>query len=196
MRNFISKLLPLAMLVSGFALPGNAALTGSSVSGSLTFTGDPSNYFDPGYGFVPAAGYLNGSGTTVTISNSAVEFGFDDGSSRISADFSGNRLTISDLIETGGPNNGFELIFTDPAFSLQSLSPVSDNFPISFRSLMGNIITLDYAGGTPAVGQTLTATFDVTPVPEPSTLGSVFISVLAASGLFFTRSRRPKFSQR
>ena len=192
MRNMTSTLLPVALLLSAFATPGNAAHVGSTVKGSLTFGGDPSNYFDPGYGFVPATGYLNGSGTMVTISDSAIEFGFDDGSNRVSADFTNNQLIVSDLIETPGTNSSFEMMFTDPAFSLQSLLPVSDNFPISSRSLAGDVITLNYAGGTPTVGRTLTATFDVTPSPEPSTLGVMFLSGIAALTAFFVR--RPRYS--
>ncbi len=189
MRNIIFLLFPVATLLSVFALPGNASLVGTSVTGSLTFAGGPSNYFDPGYGFVPASGYLNSSGTTVTISNSAVEFGYDDGSNLISADFSDNQFTISDRVETGGANNGFEMIFTDSAFSQQSLLRVSDSFPISSYSVAGNVITLDYAGGTPAVGQTLSATFGVSPSPEPSTLGYGSLTVLAGLAVFFARRR-------
>jgi len=191
MRNLSSTFLSVAILLSVVALPGNAALVGTSVSGSLAFDGDPSNYFDPGYGFVPTSGYLNAAGTTVTISNGAVEFGFDDGSSRISADFSGNQVTLNDLIETAEPTNSFQLVFTDPAFAGQSLSSVSDTFPIVSYSAVGDVITFNYAGGTPTVGQNLTATFNFapTPVPEPSTAGTLSISVLATLAFFLARKR-------
>ncbi len=179
MRNMTYRFLPLAILFSALALPANASLVGTSVTGSLTFGRDRSNYFDPGYGFVPS-GYLNVSGTTVTISNSAVEFGFNDGSSRISANFFDSQLTVSDLIETSGPSNSFQMIFTDSAFTGQYLIPVSDSFPLAGYSVVGDVMTLDYPGGNPAVGQTLNATFAVTPVPEPSTLGLISISILAA----------------
>ncbi len=194
MRNILPTLLPVAIFLCVFVLPGNAALVGTSVNGSLTLDGDPSNYFDPGYGFVPATD-LNISGTTVTISNSAVEFGYDDVGSVISADFSDNRLTITDLIGTPETNNSFRMIFTDPAFSSQSLFTVSDSFPITARSLVGDVITLDYAGGPPTVGQTLTATFDIAPSPEPATLGLFFISGLATLGMLFARSRRAKIPE-
>ena len=110
------------------SLPASASLVGTSVTGSLTFSGDPSNYFNPGYGFVPASGYLNFSGVTVTVSNSAVEFGYDDGASRISADFSDNKVTISDLIELSGPTNGFQMTFTDSAFGGKGLIANSNRF--------------------------------------------------------------------
>ena len=190
MRNMKSTVFSVAILLFLFILPGNAALVGTSVNGSLTFDGDPSNYFDPGYGFVPATGYLNASGTTVTISNTAVEFGFDDGSSRIAADFSGEQLTITDLIEAAGANNSFKMTFTDTAFSSLSLFDVYDSLPIAARSLVGDVITVNYAGGTPTVGQTLTATFNIAPSPEPSTLGMLSISALTAVAAFVARISR------
>ena len=190
MRRLAFTLLSTAALLSVFSLPGNAALVGTSVTGSLTFGGDPSNYFDPGYGFVPATGYLNIGGTTATVSNSAVEFGFDDGASRISADFFDTQFTISDLIESSGTNNSFQMIFADPAFAGQSLFPVSDSFPFSHDSIVGDLLTLNYAGGAPLTGQTLTATFNVVPSPEPSTASAVFVSALAALAFFLARNRR------
>lgn len=185
-----STLLPVGILLFLFAVPGNATLVGTSVTGSLTFGGNPSNYFDPGNGFVPTTGYLNASGTTVTISDTAVEFGFDDGSSRISADFSGNNVMISDLIEVAGPTNSFQMIFTDAAFTGQYLIPVFDSFPLSGYSVVGDVMRLNHPGGNPAMGQTLTATFAVTPVPEPATLGSIAIAVLAVLAIFFVRQAK------
>lgn len=187
MRNLSSMAVPAAILLSLFTLPGKAALVGTSVTGSLTFTGDPSNYFDPGYGFVPATGYLNTSSTTVTISNSAVEFGFDDGDDLISADFTDNQLTISDLAESPLANNPFQMTFSDSAFAGQSLSAISDSF-VDY-SLVGDLLTLNYGGGTPIVGQTLTASFNITPTPEPSSAGIVSVSALLALTFCVVRKR-------
>lgn len=187
MHIIFTKLLPISILLSVYALPGNATLVNTSVTGSLTFAGHASNYFDPGFGFVPATGYLNTSGTTVTISDSAIEFGFDDGGSLITADFSDNQVTVKDLIETPGPTNSFQMMFTDPAFAGQYLLRAADSFPLSGFSLTGNVITFDYAGGNPTTGQTLSATFNVTAVPEPSTLGSLSVAVLAAVAFSFAR---------
>jgi hypothetical protein len=178
-----STLLFVALLLSVASLPASATLVGTSVTGSLAFSGDPSNYFNPGYGFVPASGYLNFSGITVTVSNSAVEFGYDDGASRISADFSGNNVTVSDLIELSGPTNSFQMTFTDSAFDGKGLIASSNSFPISQYSVSGNVITLDYAGGNPMQGQTLTATFSIVAVPEPSVLGLLSIAALSALAL-------------
>jgi hypothetical protein len=187
MRTKLPTPLPAALLLSLFALSANASLVGTSVTGSLTFSGDPSNYFNPGYGFVPATGYLNFSGITVSISDSAVEFGYDDGSSRISADFSSNNLNISDLIELSGPTNGFQMTFTDTAFGGKYLIPSSHSFPISGYSLVGDVITLDYSGGNPTQGQTLTAAFTIDSIPEPSVLGLISISALFALTPFIIR---------
>jgi uncharacterized membrane protein len=185
MRTKLYTFLLAAILLPVLAVPGNATLVGTAVTGSLTFSGDPSNYFDPGYGFVPA-GYLNTSGTTVTVSDSAVEFGYDDGASRISANFSDSSVTISDLTELPGPTNAFRLTFTDAAFTGQHLVAGADSLPLSDYSLSGDVITLDYLGGNPSQEQTLDAVFTVTSAPEPATLGFIAISAL------LLRLRRPR----
>jgi hypothetical protein len=185
MHTKLSALLSAAVLLSLLSVPGNATLVGTSVTGSITFSGDPSNYFNPGYGFVPA-GYLNVSGTTVTVSDSALEFGYDDGASRISANFSDSSVTISDLIELSGPPNAFRLTFTDTAFAGQHLVAGADSLPLSDYSLVGDVITLDYPGGNPSQGQTLSAIFTITSAPEPATLGLISISALLCLALFRT----------
>ncbi len=173
-------LLSLPILLCVLAVPGQAAsLIGTSVTGSLVFTGDPSNYFDPGYFFVPPAD-LNSSGTTVTVSNSDVEFGYDDGiANAYSADFTANQLTVTDQVEGSGDNAGLTMMFTDSAFSNQSLVLASASSPfINNYSLTGNVVTLNSAGGSVTAGQTLTETFTFTAVPEPSTVGLLSIVVL------------------
>jgi hypothetical protein len=188
MKNRLFTLSAVALLLSLWSLPAKATLVGTPVTGSLTFSELLSNYFDPGYGFVPATGYLNISSTTVAISGSAVEFGFDDGLSRISADFSATEVTISDLIELSGGTSGFRLTFTDSAFTGKYLIAGSDSLPLSDDSLVGDVITLDYPGGNPTQGQTLTAVFTIASVPEPSVLGLMFVSALLALAFLITLS--------
>ena len=190
----VSLLSSLAILLLTFVVRGQAALVGTSVTGSLTFRGDPSNYFDPLYGFVPTIGYLNASGTTVTVSGSAVEFGFSDGASIISADFSGSQLTVNDTVEIPGANNSFQMTFMDSAFAGQYLSSISDNFPLSAHSLTGNLITLNYAGANLSSGESLTAKFDVIPVPEPSAAGLAAFA-MSAFVLFFVHKRLIRFAE-
>ena len=184
----LSTFLPMGMLLGVVCLPLHASLVGTSVTGSLVFSGDPANYFDPNNGFVPAAGYLNASGPTVTISSNAVEFGYDDGASRISADFSGNQITLGDLIELAGPANAFAVSFTDAAFTGQYLIPVSDSFPLSSYSIAGDVLTLDYPGGTPNQGQDFSATFTI--APSPSSATACLFSVAAGAVLLIRKRRK------
>ncbi|MGC2659540.1 MAG: hypothetical protein WA324_16405, partial [Bryobacteraceae bacterium] len=124
----ISTLLSAAILFGALAFDGQSAtLAGTSVTGSLVFPGDPSNYFNPGYGFAPP-GDLNAidASPTVTISDAAVEFGYDDGfANAISADFTGNMLTVTDVVEGTGANLGFTMTFSDSAFAGLNLIPVN-----------------------------------------------------------------------
>ncbi len=182
---------PAAILFSVCALPCKASLVGSQVTGSLTFSGDPSNYFDPNYGFVPATGYLNASGTTVLTSDAAVEFGYDDGESLISADFSDGQLAVGDFIELSGSTNDFQMIFTDSAFAGQSLTLLSSNLSLADYSLLGDSITLDYVGGNTLAGQTLHTSFAIAPTPEPSTFSLISIALFVSLSAFLARRGRP-----
>lgn len=173
MGTYLSKFARAAAILA-LTLPPSFALSlaGSSVTGSLTFTGDPSNYFDPGYGFT-RAGDLNNSGTMVTISESATEFGFDDGAHAITADFSGSRLVVGDLNEMPGTNNNpFQMTFSDPAFNGTQLVLISDNLPLASYSLNGDVLTLTYAGGPPNATNA-SATFAIVSTPEPGGLSAL-----------------------
>lgn len=89
------RLLTLLGALFSFTHLGWADLLGTSVSGTLSFPQDPTNWFDPANPFVPT-GFLNVTGTTVVISNPDLEFGFDDGLSAISVDFTGSKLLLKD----------------------------------------------------------------------------------------------------
>ena len=190
-----STVLLSAIFWSAFAVAGHAAtLVGTSVTGSLVFSGDPSmtNYFDPINGFA-APGDLNfiDNSTTVTISDTAVEFGYDDGvSNAFSADFSDHQLTITDLVEGTGTNFGFTMTFSDSAFSGQYLVPVNSLTLIESYSSAAGVFTLSSTGGSVTAGETLTDTFNVASVPEPSTQGFVCLALLAFGTLVFRSFRR------
>ena len=86
------------------SFPAWADLTGTQVTGSLQFSAPPPvgiNYFDPANQYVDGplgtfpGGSLNSSGTTVTISGTAVEFGYKDSDNTDSANFTGSQLTIN-----------------------------------------------------------------------------------------------------
>jgi len=156
----LSFLLALAAAFVTSATVRAATLVGTQVTGALYITGYPANYFDPVNGHVPPD-YLNGAGTTVTISTNAVEFGYFDGTTTITADFGATQLIVTFSPTDSGSYLPILLAFTNPAFS--SLSQVSDSFPYggSRGSLSGNVISLNWAGGYVTNGQILEAVFGV-----------------------------------
>ncbi len=173
------------MLLGICVFPVQAALLNTSVTGSLEFEGSSSNFFDPIYNFVPD-GYLNSVGTTVTISNTAVEFGYNDSANLINANFTDNQLVISDLVEANGFNYPFTLQFTNAAFSGLTITTVSDNFPLQY-SLNNDVLTMNWSGGS-VIGQTFVGTYDLLSTPEPSSAGILLFSGLAI--VAFARLRR------
>ena len=144
------------------------------------------NFFNPANGHIPA-GYLNVAGPTVTISSNAVEFGYDDGTVAITADFTENQLVVTHHPLLNGDYNPIQMAFTNSAFS--SLSTVSDGFPYGgmTASLSGEVITLNWAGGSVTSGQSLQATFylDLPAAPplaiQPTLTNTVVISWPAPS---------------
>jgi hypothetical protein len=101
---------------AGAAGPARAALLlGSTVTGSLTFNDQPTNYFDAANGYVPA-GYDNSAPNppAVVIAPGVTEFAFQDPDNLVTVDFTDNRLTITDVHAMGSINN-FILVLTDAA---------------------------------------------------------------------------------
>ena len=176
--------LGLAMVVSGRA--EGAFLIGTQVTGSLGFGGGTTNYFDPNNGFVPT-GYLNKtSGTTVTIAEPAIEFGFSDGSNTDTANFTDTQLVVTDVSTSGGAS--VLMTFTDAAFANTTVSIASSNFTGLTATRSGNTITVAY-GSFSTIG-TFTGTINITSpssVPEPA---SVVMLALGLAGLGFAASRR------
>ena len=168
MRAFkLSFLLALASAFVTTATVRATTLVGTQVTGALYITGYPANYFDPVNGLVPP-GYMNSAGTTVTISTNAVEFGYFDGTTTITADFGAAQLIVTFSPTVSGSYLPVQWAFTNSAFS--SLSKVSDNFPYGgcHGSLSGNVISLNWAGGYVTNGQILEAVFGVNLPTAPS----------------------------
>jgi hypothetical protein len=146
---------------------------GTSVTGSLTFSGfGTTNYFDPANGFVPSSGYGNSGGLTTVTIGPGVEFAFQSSANLDTADFDGTTLNITDLSAIGS-SNGFEMKFTDPAFTGFSLT--SDTLGITYN-FSGTTLTVDFAGGNIKGSGSTTFSYTVVPsgpppaVPEPGTL--------------------------
>jgi hypothetical protein len=187
----IFKLSTIAFAIAAACLATSTAkadLIGTSVTGSLQFTGSATNFFDPANGFVNGllgtypGGSLNAAGTTVTISGTATEFGFMDTINTDSADFTGTQLTVTDVTRVG--SNSATYTFTDTAFN--SLSLVSNSFPAGLTySLSGDTITVNTPLFSSTAG-TFQAVFNVnsgSTVPDTgSTLGLLSLSVVALLG--------------
>jgi hypothetical protein len=158
-----------------------ATLVGPQVTGALYFVGYTQNFFDSANGRVPA-GYLNVTGTTVTISSNAVEFGYASGTATITADFASTQLVVTDNPEVTAHYNPVQMFFTNSGFS--SLSPVFDSFPDGGMtgSLNGDVITLNWEGGDLTSGETLQVVFKVNaPVAPLLSIKSAATNVVVIS---------------
>lgn len=131
---------------------------------------------------------MNSAGTTVTISGSAIEFGYKDFANTDSADFTGSQLIVTDISVFGGLYNAWTMTLTDTVFA--SLSKVSDNFVNGgvTGTLVGDVLTVSWAGGSLDAGTvTLQAVFNVVSIPEPTTIA---LAGLGAAALMIARRRR------
>ena len=191
-RNSSSVLLTAAMALAVFgATPAHAQLLGTTVTGNLSLPGNNSNFFDPANGFVPSSGYSNSTGgTTVTVAEPAIEFGFASGNIlTITANITATQLILTEVINNVDSPAGFTMTLNDTSFGTPVL--VSNTFPSGFSfSKTGNIITVN--GPANSTNGTYQATLNVaaTAVPES---GSGVLALLAASGsLFVAKLRRRK----
>lgn len=159
-------------LIAGIAIlstAANAQLNGRQVNGTINFGAGSLNYYDPANGFVPA-GFGNTSGQPVTIGG-GIEFGFQDGANRDTADFTDTQLILGDEVFSAASSwtQTFTLFGGDP---FSSLSLVSDSFvPGLTYSLNAGTIEINW-NGTSAPND-FRAVFDVGAgagaVPEPAT---------------------------
>lgn len=164
----VARIVAAMVLVKG-CFVGAETLIGTQVAGGLYFPGYPMNYFDPANGLVPA-GYLNFAGNTVTISSNAVEFGYNDGTATITADFTGTQLVFTDTPTITAHYNAIQAVFTNTNSAFNSLSKASDNFPSGGMtgSSSGDVILLNWAGGDVVNGERLQAVFDVNAPAAPT----------------------------
>jgi hypothetical protein len=165
-----------ALALGAVISPASAQLLGTTVTGSLKFGANPTNFFDPANGGVPP-GFSNTASPTVVIAEPAVEFGYQDGANRDTANFTNTQLIVTDDVFSSASN--WTMQFTDNAFT--SIVEVVDSFPTGGVTavLVGNQITLTWAGTfTPG---SFRAVYDVSAaaaVPEPGSL-----ALLVGSGV-------------
>ena len=162
-------------------------VSGASVTGTINFATNTTNYFDPGNGLVPSD-CLNTIGTTVIVSPTAIEFGAADGANRDTADFTSVNLLVTDVMtDTAAP---WTMTFTSPDFAGLSLVEISDNYPNGGvdPSLVGDTITLHWAGSGDSLPGTFSANYQFQAVPEASTAAALALGF----GLFSFRRTRPR----
>jgi len=150
------------------------ALIGTSVTGSLNFNENPNNFFDPANGFVPAR-FENASGPTVAIDADAVEFGFNDGSNRDTANFQDGRLVIRDRAMGGAGSVSYTLTFTNPVFA--GISLISSTFR---RDLTYDLVGDQIEITVPRFRRdgTYRAVFEITSTPEPESIGLIGLGLV------------------
>jgi len=190
----LTQTFAVALCAVAFALPSWADLVGTNVTGSLTFSGNLQNFYDPQNGSVPPTGYENSSSAynspTVPISNTAIEFGFSGGGNLDVTDFTATGFTFSITSSTAGGSPGLQLRLSDPVFADLTLKNVFDNYPnegFSF-SLTGDTISV-YSPGFSGTGD-YRAEFTLTSaIPEPASFGLCF--GLIALGMWRRRRAAP-----
>ncbi|MDB5325284.1 MAG: hypothetical protein JWM57_853 [Phycisphaerales bacterium] len=162
-----------------------ALLIGSTVTGVLNFSAGSTNYFDPANALVPA-GFLNTASPTVTVQEPAIEFGFQDGSNRDTANFTDSQLLIQDQYLTANGSNPFVMKFTDAAFAGLVPVLVTNTFSITpTASITGNVLTVSVPLITPSPSTTLSLVlYSFVPVPEPTSMAALG---LGAAGLLRRR---------
>ncbi|MGC4032247.1 MAG: PEP-CTERM sorting domain-containing protein [Tepidisphaeraceae bacterium] len=182
--------------ILGLAVCGSVALTaaaraagfdGTAVTGSLRFVGNV-NYFDPANNRVPG-GYGNStSATNVTIADPGIEFGFQDQYGRITADFAGTRLTISETALIGTDAVIERYAFTNNAFANLVTVPISNTYPVSATtSLSGSTLQISLPDGySSTTGNTTTLSLAITLPGDADLNGTVnfndFLALQASFG--------------
>ena len=175
------------------------------VFGSVEFGDDPTNYFDPGNGFVPN-GYSNKTqGTIVTVTNPAIEFGFNDGANYDTIDITNDTITLTDksrpiqfesfIVKSEGDLVSYSpALFTlkSPAFEGLTFTEISNTYPSGFvMQTSSDSLSLS----APSLGEsgTYSAVYKVTnnnaaATPEP---GSIALLVgMGITGAGVLRKRR------
>lgn len=170
--------------------PAFAGLIGATVTGTLNFGSNSTNYFDPAGGIVPA-GYGNSAPANHVnvVIGGGTEFGIFT-TSALTANFSDTQLVISNVNMIVVGYVPWVMTFSSTAFGGQNLSLVSQTFaPGLTSSLVGNLITINWAGnGSVPSGTSMQATYNIGTVGVPD--GGATALLLAGALLTLAAGRR------
>src|SRR5271154_1693679 len=135
----MKRLFALLIVASAAFSPAiaRADLIGSTVDGTLFFTGIP------GTNFLSPANVVVGSG---------IEYNVTDGNIVYTFDFTETTLVVTDTTTNPTTENGFVATFTDP--EITELLVLSNTIPGLSFSRTGDVLTVDFPGiqGTPVQG--------------------------------------------
>jgi hypothetical protein len=178
LRCVTGQLAMLAMIMLGGSQAHALPLLGAEVAGAFFLNGGSNNLFDEEFGHVPATGFGNSpgfpgnGGTTVPISDSVVEFGYQGAAALdlFTANFTGAGGVI--LTATGVPPTftNVTMTFASPGFIGLLFAPVHVDGTNNNCFFATNTITCMVAAG-PGPGFTSTYSLSSTAqVPEPASL--------------------------
>ena len=163
----MKRLFALLIVASAAFSPAiaRADLIGSTVDGTLLFTGSSTNFFSP-------ASVVVGPGIEFSATDSNILYTFD---------FTETTLVVTNSTKTPTTEIGFVATFTDP--EITELTVLSNTIAGMTFTQSGDVLTVDFAGhqGTPVQGDLGTAVAQVS-TPEPSTFALLGTGLLGVAG--------------
>ena len=183
LRCLTGQLAMLAIIMLGASQAHALSLLGQDVEGAFLLNHGSNNLFDLVFGHVPATGFGNSPGfpgigeTTVPISDSVVEFGYQGALDLFTTNFTGaGGVTVT---ATGVPPTftNVTMTFASPGFIGLSFAPVHVDGTNNNCSFATSTITCTVTAG-PGAGFTSTYRFSsIAQVPEPASLTLLALGV-------------------
>jgi hypothetical protein len=167
----IRKWLARGAAALALALVAGAA-SATTITGLLNFGSNPTNYYDPGNGYVPAS-YANASSPTVTL-GSAATFGYQDSSNLDTAAFTATSLVLTDVVSSNAINWTQSFTASTAGF-FNHLALTSDTLGVTY-SVRGDTLTVNWPGTQTPGAYAADFTFSGG-VPEPATWAMLILGV-------------------